>query len=73
MSIIVKNFYNQPNGYLVGFSKIELLNILDDCNKYEILSITILAIVCITTTTDEYLILTTIATITGMFNLLCSS
>ncbi len=73
MNITIKSFYTQLLNYLKGFSDIKLTNIFDDWNKYEILwgmvSVLILAIVSLTTT-DEYLVLTTIATITGMLNLI---
>ncbi|MFT4693914.1 MAG: nicotinamide mononucleotide transporter [Francisella sp.] len=73
MSVVIRNFYNQLYSYLKSLTKIQLLNVLHDWNKYEILwgilSITMLAVVSITTT-DDYLVLTTIATVTGMFNLL---
>jgi len=73
LSFVIKNFYTQLYNYLHGFSKIKISNILLGWNKYEILwgilSVTILAVVSVKTT-DDYLILTTIATITGMFNLL---
>ena len=70
---VIKNFYDQLYKYLKGLSRIQLLNILSDWNKYEILwgvtSITTLTIVSIMTT-DDYIVCTVIATVTGMFNLL---
>ena len=73
MSILIKKFYKQLCNYFKGFHEIKLSEIFNDWNKLEIfwliLSVTILAIISITTTQD-YLVLTTVATITGMINIL---
>ncbi|MED7819747.1 MULTISPECIES: nicotinamide riboside transporter PnuC [unclassified Francisella] len=69
---ILSNFFLQIFNYLKGFRDIELGKIFSDYNAFEILwlicSVVVLGLISILTT-DKYLVLTTIATVTGMLNL----
>ncbi|MED7787976.1 nicotinamide riboside transporter PnuC [Francisella sp. 19X1-34] len=69
---ILYNFFSQTSNYFKGFKDINLKNIFDDYNSFEILwlicSVGVLGLISILTT-DKYLVLTTIATVTGMLNL----
>ncbi|MBK2357663.1 nicotinamide riboside transporter PnuC [Francisella hispaniensis] len=70
---VINNFFSQLANYFRGFKNIKLSNIFNDWNIFEILwlviSVTSLGIISILTTND-YLVITTIATVTGMLNIL---
>lgn len=69
---IIYNFFSQVSSYLKGFKDISFRKVFDDYNSFEILwlicSVGVLGLISILTT-DQYLVLTTIATVTGMLNL----
>ncbi|ASG68484.1 nicotinamide mononucleotide transporter [Francisella halioticida] len=69
---VLYGFFSQLSSYLKGFKDIDLRKIFDDYNSFEILwficSVGVLGFISILTT-NQYLILTTIAIVTGMLNL----
>lgn len=70
---VINDFFSQLANYFRGFKNIKLSNIFNDWNIFEILwlviSVTSLGIISILTTND-YLVITTIAIVTGMLNIL---
>lgn len=70
---VINNFFFQLSNYLKGFKKVSPTKVFDDWKILEILwlfaSVGILAIISILTT-EDHLILTTVATVTGMINMI---
>ncbi|MBK2093934.1 nicotinamide mononucleotide transporter [Francisella philomiragia] len=73
MTRVLSEFFSQLSAYFKGFRNISCTQIFNDWNIFEIVwliaSVSILAVISILTT-DDYLVLTVIATVTGMLNLL---
>ncbi len=70
---VINDFFSQLANYFKRFKNIKLSSIFNDWNIFEILwlviSVTSLGIISILTTND-YLVVTTIATVTDMLNIL---